>query len=241
MLDRFGLNSRDQAVYLAMLPRGVVTLTPIATATGLPLTTVQSVMTRLTALGLVAVSKRKSRNAYEALDPAVLKRILERQAEEVTGVIPELRKLMGEEAGSPDIRVYWRERAADIFHQALGAKSKLVLEVVSGRDIQDVLGEKFHFTRRRLKAGIRLRSLRVERREIKKYTAEVDARELREAKFLPRELTFRSSFMVWDDTVAFFTPKDEGLAWTVRSPALAETLRQLFELLWSVSRKMIVS
>jgi len=88
---------------------------------------------------------------------------------------------------------------------------------------------------------VRLRSLRVERREIKKYAPEIDARELREAKFLPRELTFRASIMIWDDTVAFFTPKDEGLAWTVRSSALAETLRQLFDLLWSVSRKMTVS
>jgi sugar-specific transcriptional regulator TrmB len=223
-----------------MLPRGVVTLTPIAQATGLPLTTVQSVMARLTALGLVAVSQKKSRHLYEALDPVVLKRILERQAEEVTGVIPELRKLMQEEAGSPNLRVYYRERMADIFHQALAAQDKKVLEIVSARDIQDVLGEKFHFTRRRVQLGVRLRSLRVERREIKKYAPEVDVRELREAKFLPRELTFRTSIMVWDDTVAFFTPKDEGLAWTVRSPALAETLRQLFELLWSISRKMTV-
>jgi sugar-specific transcriptional regulator TrmB len=224
-----------------MLPRGVVSLTPIAQATGLPLTTVQSVMARLTALGLVAVSQKKSRHLYEALDPVVLKRILERQAEEVTGVIPELRKLMQEEAGSPNLRVYYRERMADIFHQALGAQGKMVLEIVSARDIQDVLGEKFHFTWRRVQSGVRLRSLRVERREIKKYAPEIDARELREAKFLPRELTFRASIMIWDDTVAFFTPKDEGLAWTVRSSALAETLRQLFDLLWSVSRKMTVS
>lgn len=237
-MGRFGLNARDQETYLALLPMGAVSLTPIAKATGLPLTTVQSVMSRLADLGLVGVTKRKSRHLYEALDPVVLRRMLERQAEEAAGVIPELKKLMQEEAVSPDIRIYYRERAADIFHQALSAKDKTVLEIVAAKDIQDVLGEKFHFTRRRMKAGVRLRSLRVERREIKKYTKDVDAHELREAKFLPRELTFRSTLMVWDDTVAFFTPKDEGLAWTVKSAAMSETTRQLFELLWSISRRM---
>ncbi len=217
---------------------GATTLTPLALATRLPLTTVQSVVARLADLGLVGVTKRKSRSVYEALDPAVLKRILERQAEEASGVIPELKKLMRDEAVAPQIRVYYRDRTADIFHEALKAKSKLVYEIVSARDIQDVLGEKFHFTRRRLKVGVHLKSLRVEKREIKKYTKEVDERELREAKFLPRELTFRCSVMFWDDTVAFFTPKSEGLAWTVKSVAVRETMGQLFEVLWSISRKM---
>ena len=85
---------------------------------------------------------------------------------------------------------------------------------------------------------MRLRSLRVERHEIKRYSKETHARELREAKFLPRELSFKASLMCWDDTVAFFSSNDEGLAWTVESRSIAETVRQLFDLLWSVSRTM---
>ena len=126
----------------------------------------------------------------------------------------------------------------DVFHQALAAKNKSLLEIVSAKDLQEILGEKFHFTRRRLKVGLRLRSLRVERHEIKKYSKETHMRELREAKFLPRELSFKASLMCWDDTVAFFSAKDEGLAWTVESRSIAETVRQLFDLLWSVSRTM---
>jgi hypothetical protein len=44
--------------------------------------------------------------------------------------------------------------------------------------------------------------------------------------------------MIWDDTVAFFSIADEGLSWTVTSRSMAKTFKQLFELLWSVSRKM---
>jgi len=149
-----------------------------------------------------------------------------------------LQKMRAEPVASARIRVYERERAADIFHAALSSRDRLVYEIVSARDLQDVLGEKFHFTKRRVAAKVRLNSLRVESREIKKYSKATHARELREAKFLPRELTFRCSVLFWDDTVAFFTTKGEGLAWTVESKTLRETYEQLFALLWSVSRQM---
>ena len=237
-MERFGLNDKERAVYLALLPLGETSLTPLARSARLPITTVQSIVARLVDDGLVGVSKRKSRHLYEAHDPVILRRLLERQIEEAAGVIPHLQKLRAEEGGGARIRVYYRERVTDIFHQALAAKSTTIIEIVSPRNIQEILGEKFHFTRRRLKAGVGLRSLRVEAREIKKYSKETHTREKREAKFLPRELNFRASLMCWDDTVAFFSAEDEGLAWTVESRSIAETVRQLFELLWSVGRTM---
>jgi len=238
VLTRFGLNEKEQACYLALLPLGRTSLTPVAQAASLPVTTVQSILARLAETGLVAMSLRKSRRLYEAEDPIALRRQLERQIEEAAGVIPLLRKLKSEEGSLARIRVYERERMTEVFHQALASKEKVVHEIVAAKDLQEILGEKFHFTKRRVKAGVKLRSLRVEKREIKRYSSEAHGRELREAKFLPREMTFRTSIMFWDDTVAFFTTKDEGLAWTVRSRALSETMRQTFDLLWSVGRKM---
>lgn len=238
VLQRFGLRETDQKVYLALLAMGPATLSPLSQQTGLPVTTIQSIVKRLVDLGIVNATKRKTRSVYEADDPAVLRKILDRQAEEISLVVPLLQKMRTEPVVATNMRVYYRERVADIFHEALKSKTKLVYEIVAAKDLQDVLGEKFHFTRRRVKNQVRLNSLRVEAQEIKKYSAATHARELREAKFLPRELTFRCSILFWDNTVAFFTPKEEGVAWTVRSKELRETFEQLFSLLWSVSRKM---
>jgi len=238
VLARFGLNDRERTVYLALLPLGRTGLTPIAHAAHLPITTVQSIMHRLVQSGLVLTAKRKSRQQYEADDPVVLRKLLERQAEEAAEIVPFLRKLRVEELGTAKIRVYERERMTDVFHSALAARGKLVYEIVAARDIQDILGEKFHFTRRRKKHGIFLKSLRVEKREIKRYSAQTHVDELREAKFLPKEMTFRANVMFWDDTVAFFSTKDEGLACVIESRTLTEMMRQIFDLLWSVGRKM---
>lgn len=238
ILERFGLGTKDQQAYLALLELGQTTTTPLATAMGVPVTTAQSILGRLIDVGVIGVSAHKSRHVYEAHDPLILRRILERSLQELTHAIPLLQSLKSDSAGPSKIRLYYRERMADIFHRALNAKNKLVYEIVSAEDFQDILGEKFHFSKRRVAAGVKLKSLRVEVHEIKKYSQATHLRELREAKFLPRELTFRCSIMFWDDTVAFFTTKQEGLAWTVQSTGLRETFEQLFGLLWTVSRKM---
>lgn len=238
VLSVFGLNKKEQEVYLALLPLGQTTLTPLSKQAGFPLTTVQSVTKRLVDIGLVNLSKRKSRSVFEAHDPIVLRKILERKTQEVVGILPLLKKLKTDEAVSPKVKVYFRERVTDIFHQALAARSKLVYEIVAAKDFQEIIGEKLHFTKRRLEKSVKLKSLRVESEEIKKYNAFIHEKELREAKFLPREMTFKSSIMFWDNTVAFFSSKNDGIAWTVESISIREMLEQIFELLWSVSRKM---
>lgn len=238
VLDEFGLNEKDREVYFFLLVHGRSSITPIAKSAGLPPTTVQSVLSRLEKKGILDVNMQKSRHVYEAKDPQVFKKILEREAEEVSDIIPLLRKMRSEEKVYSKIRIYYRERITDIFHEALRSESGMVYEIVSARELQDILGEKFHFTKRRIKENIRLKSLRVEKNEIKKYNRSIHEKELREAKFLPRELTFRSSMMFWDNKVAFFTTKEEGIAWIVESRVLFETMKQIFELLWSVSRGM---
>ncbi len=237
-LDAFGLSRAEQAAYLALLEGGIATASPIAKTLQIPLTTAQSLLQRLATRGIVHVTKRKSRSVYEAKDPVVFKSLLEQNLQDIANIIPMLRSMKTEETTPARIRIYARERMTDIFRQALTSKDKLMYEIVSGRELQELLGERFHFTRRRVAQSIHLKSLRVESNEIKKYSQRTHERELREAKFLPKELTFKCSIMFWDDTAAFFTPPSEGLAWIVRSRETCQMLKQLFDLLWSVSRKM---
>lgn len=238
LLERFGLGLKDRLAYLALLELGQATISPLATAINVPATTAHSIIQRLIHAGLIGVTMNKSRHLYQAHDPLILRRILERNLQELSQSIPLLQSLKADSVGLSKIRIYYRERATDIFHRALMASNKQVYEIVSAQDFQDVIGEKFHFSRRRVAAGVHLKSLRIESHEMKKYSQATHRKELREARFLPRECTFRTSVMFWDDTVAFFTPKNEGIAWTIQSPTMREMFAQLFELLWSVSRKM---
>lgn len=238
VLTSFGFNPKDQEVYLALLSQDQTTLTPLAKVLGIPVSTVQSSINRLIDRGVVEVSKQKSRSLYEASDPDVFRVILKEQASGVAGILPLLDKLKTETHTTPKLRVYQRERVAEIFNASLECKSDVVYEIVSADDFQRIIGEKYHYSRRRMKAGVQLKSLRVREHEIKKYSTAIHRRELREAKFLPPEMTFRTNILFWDDTVAFFTTKSEGIHWTIQSKTLRQMMQQIFELLWSVSGRM---
>lgn len=237
-LTEMGLSRAEQGAYLALLEMGRTTATPLAHALSVPLTTAQSLLQRLATMGIVEVTKQKSRAVYEAKDPQVFKILLEQRLQDIGHIIPILKELRADKKTSASIRVYTRERVADIFLQALSSKQKIVYEIVAAKDLQQVLGERFHFTKRRIEKKIQLKSLRVEAQEVKKYNQKIHERELREARFLPRDLTFQCSVIFWDDTIAFFTSANEGLAWIVQSSSMVIMQKQIFELLWSVSRKM---
>lgn len=241
VLAQFGLHDKDQAVYLAILQQQETTLTPLAKAARLPITTVQSIVERLKERGLLQVTMHKSRHLYQAHEPRILLELLQRQSQEVTSIMPLLDKLRSDTVREAKIKIYYRERMQDIFYEALKTKNKYIYEIIAAKELQEILGEKLHFTKQRVQKNIRLKSLRVETREIKTYSKSKHVQEFREARFLPRELTFTSSIMFWDNTIAFFTTKNEGIAWTIESKTIIETYKQLFGLLWNISRPMITA
>lgn len=238
VLRNFGLLESEQRAYLTLLQLGRSTASPISQKLNIPLTTAQSLLLRLSGKGLITTSKKKTRAVYEANDPAVLKKLLQQQLQEITGVIPLLQSMQKESGGKSKVAVYSAENINDIFLQALSCKGKVISEIVSAKDMQILLGEKFHFTRRRLEKSIHLKSLRVEAHEIKKYNQAAHQKELREARFLPREFTFKGNIMFWDSSVAIFSPANENLSILVQSEGITLMFQQLFEMLWSVSRKM---
>ncbi len=239
VLSSLGLNSKEQIIYKTVISLNQTTLTPIAKQAQLPLTTTQSIVERLVKQGFLNTTKSGSRHIYQASEPKLLEQKLLQQSKDFAAISPLLNELKTEKGGSTQIKIYYNDRIKDIFFQMLEAKTKIIYEIVSGEDIQKILGEKFHFSKRRVERNIYLKSLRVETHEIKKYSSRIHAKELREARFLPKELGFQTSIFFWDDTIAFFGSQNENLAWTIRSHAWTDTLKQLFSFLWQLSRPMI--
>lgn len=238
VLADFGLSKREQKIYIGLLQIGKTSLTPLARVTQETVTTVQSVMKRLVALGIVKVTKKKSRHYYEADNPRIFVTLLREQSEQFKTILPLLQEIKSDTEAAGAVQVFYGSRMKDAAYEALSCKNKIIYEIVSARDFQNVLGEKFHMTRRRMEKGIRLKSLRVRAHEIKKYNEATHKRELREAKFLPKDLTFTMSIAFWDNKVVFFSERSEGVAILVSSRSIREGMQQLFDMLWSVSGNM---
>ena len=82
-------------------------------------TTVQSILDRLEKRGLVNVTTRRSRHVYHPNDPSVLKKILEQRIKDLGNIMPLLKKIKADESVDAKIKIYYRERMAEIFHEAL--------------------------------------------------------------------------------------------------------------------------
>lgn len=239
LFDSFGLRPDEQRAYLFLLEHGASSVSPVARGLGKPVSTTQAILARLLLSGVVDVSLRGTRKIFAAAEPERFRHLAERQVQDAV----QLARLLAPVHRKADlmnarVRVFPLERMADVFHLVFKCKQKQVSEIVSARDLQELLGARFHFTNRRVKSGIRLRSLRVEATEIKRYNKISNAHELREARFLPVGTLFRSSLAFFDDTVIFYPAKQEGFALVVESRSLREMIEQVFEILWSMGRRM---
>ena len=83
----------------------------------------------------------------------------------------------------------------------------------------------------RAKRGIALQMLIPDRPEFYDYKNR-DAEENRETRFLRKELPMDTSFMMYDDTVIFFSDAGTRRAFEVTSPYVAKTMKALFCDIW---------
>jgi hypothetical protein len=86
----------------------------------------------------------------------------------------------------------------------------------------------------RAKRGIALQMLIPDRPELHDYKSR-DTEENRETRFLRPEMTMDTSFMIYDDTVIFFSEAGTRRAFEVTSPYVANTMKILFNDIWSTT------
>lgn len=83
----------------------------------------------------------------------------------------------------------------------------------------------------RAKRGIALQMLIPDRPELYDYKKR-DGSENRETRFLRKELPMDTSFMIYDDTVIFFSDAGTRRAFEVTTPYVAKTMKDLFRDIW---------
>ncbi|MCX5904458.1 MAG: hypothetical protein NTV89_13545 [Proteobacteria bacterium] len=88
----------------------------------------------------------------------------------------------------------------------------------------------------RMELGVFVKMMAPDTEVMRTYQA-TDSREVRETRGLPDDVVMDYSVMIHDDTVVFFLqdPKLYGLS--IKSPALAETMKAMFNDMWRNAKK----
>ena len=93
-LEQFGLSDKEAKVYLACLELGPSTAAQIAQKADVNRATTYVAIESLTKQGLLSSHEKDSKTFFSAEDPAMLKRLLDQQREEVKNKLSSLEELL---------------------------------------------------------------------------------------------------------------------------------------------------
>ncbi|OGL93851.1 hypothetical protein A2239_00255 [Candidatus Uhrbacteria bacterium RIFOXYA2_FULL_40_9] len=238
-LEAFGLDKKEAVIYLAGLRLGPSSVLEISRQTHLPRTTIYPILEKLRERGVFRAGKTKKKNVYTAEDPGVLDRKLKERQTVFSQIAPDLEVIHEMYSGTPTMTFYegtegfkrmWKRlyRSGVTDYKMITTGIGMLEYVKEPYLLKGVIAE-------RLEKGIRSFQLIPETSETRKIVKN-DHKELRESRFLPKDVSLPATIIIFGDEVAFMTTRKENAMILVASGDVAVSCRTLFDLLWQVAK-----
>lgn len=238
VLHDLGLPGSKAAVYLAALQTGTARAEDIARKASLPRTTTHEILSSLVARGFVGMTTKGRTHWYTAERPTKLKTLLRERERKLDAILPELLSLYRTPGVRPRVLFYEGiDGVKAVFEDTLTVKEKYLRSILSIADLYKTPGRTYmdDYVRRRVESAIQLRVIRSVTREVGE-TWPTRARELRELRYAPKNLTFPMTIFLYDSKVGIIGTEKENFGMIIESRDFYETQKNLFDTLWEVSR-----
>lgn len=238
LLDLLGLTEKDRDVYFALLQLGAAPLRRIAESSSLNRATAYDALQRLMSAGLVHYLDAKRHRYFVAEDPEKLRTLMNRRElalnearEDLEGVIPEIRAIIGRDAHRPPVRYFEgsqgvRELLEDVLATTLKSKGKMY-RIYSSSDLrEEILAAWPRFTSRRKAEGISVRAISMGEGG---QTAGLDER-----RWLTREDSAPTYVFLYGFKTAYvgLDRRKQLFAVVIEDAAMAQTQKLIFDSLW---------
>ena len=247
ILEKVGLTRPEREVYLAGLKTGPVLASSLASTVGITRQHIYDILNSLEEKGLVSTTGSKYNKRFQMEDPIQLKNFLERKKRNIEKIEKqvdllniELKSAEKIEKGAPQINFYDDiEGIKNIWERSFNCKEDEILSIAPIKDIVETLGRDFveYYLENRLKKNKVSRTLRVKPKEVTDDWFNLHSEQKRLVKFLPQNINISSTFLVYDDTVSIISSKKENFGFTLKSEELAQSIKAIFEALWTKADK----
>ena len=241
ILHQLGFSTNEATVYLAALSTGLTSAAHIAKKAGLQRTTTYSVLDYLVKRGVVGQSKVRGKTRFAAEPPEKLLVLVGDIHIKLKKALPELEALYNKKGAKPKILFYeGREAIQSVYDDTLREKPKEILEWNT-----DAYFERFPkdhaYIAKRMELGIRARRLAGEGSVWQKKHQPYDRSELSETIIVPRDqFSPMVEVNIYNDKVAFMNYADE-MSVIIENKAIAEAMRQAYELSWRGGKSIEVT
>jgi len=237
ILQKYGLDPDEVAVYLACLALGGSPVQEIANHSGVKRTTVYLVAKSLMNKGILGEYKTHRGLHLIAQPPELLVSQMEEKAKAVASILPQLNALAKKESHKPQVQYFeGKQGYFSVCEDTLQKHASELLWLGDPAEIYAVIGEQYdndYYIPTRLKRKIRLRGLLFKNAWSQKLFDGNKPELLRDIKFLLDDFSFHSTQFIYQNKVAFISSTKELISVVIESQDLAAMERAKFELLWS--------
>jgi sugar-specific transcriptional regulator TrmB len=239
-LQNIGLNDKEAEIYLACLRHDSAPVSQIAKTAKLNRVTTYSILKKMYNKGQVELKEKNEISYYQAVPPEILAENAKQQARDFADSLPEIKALAGRSVFSPTIRYFeGLDGVKSAYYETLKSETE-ILSYANSRNIrlhwpnydQEYVGE-------RKRKEIFLRGIAPDDESGQKVSAE-DANYYRKMRLAPKE--FFSSEQLENEIniysgrmmIASFDPYPFAII--IKSSAVYETQKEIFEAMWRFAR-----
>ncbi len=241
---KIGLTEGEIKVYLALLKLGEATVTPIGAESTVSKSKLYDILDRLIAKGLVGYITKNGTKYFAANDPTMILEYLSKKEQDIEETRKQAEKILPEL--SLQRATLGRKKTAELyegFHGLKAIREEMISTLRKGDEFL-VLGaaklanEKWEawfldFHKRRENRGVKMKI--IYNSNAKEYGKIRSKFKLTRVKYLPSNLISPNWIDVYTDAVLFVVLLKEPLTFIIRDKSLADSFREYFKIMWSVS------
>lgn len=234
-LEQLGLGEKEARVYLAAIELGPTTISKLAKKSGVKRTTIHEFIDEMIASGTIVTSVSGKRKLYGPLDPEGLERILERQKEIISEIVPELVLLGKSSNKKPRIRFYEGVEGVEFaYMEALRPAGSSYVNFSDFSEGYKTVSPGFFkkWTATKIRNQIRSKTILPSDDYSKMHTKD-NKKELRESIFVSKEdFSAPTENFICEDKAIFISLREEKFAVIIESPQIVQTQKMIFDMAW---------
>jgi HTH-type transcriptional regulator, sugar sensing transcriptional regulator len=241
LLQRAGLDEKEVEVYLAILSLKMAKASQVAKVAKQSRSHTYLMLRSLEEKGLVSEAVRGDVLHFIAEQPQRLVSYLQDRKQElsqvqelVEGALPMLSSLTKPLVSQPRVTTLhgldgMKQVYRDVLTQEFSIffNAEKMFETFGSNVVTMLFGKQ---------SNLRGRELFVDNEGAKRYLKEIPLDEQYDIRLLPKEISFASEFVIFEETVALFAYDDDLTIIKIENKNIADAFRSWFDYLWTISR-----
>lgn len=244
LLQQLGLSLSQAVTYLKLIETGELTPPQVSKLTGESRTNAYMILQKLEDYGLVEKTKSSKKLKYQPLNPVALERLAEEKRAETSKIenqvkhaMPQMLSYFYSFTEKPGIRLLQGvEGIKEIYRDTLRTKRDIYF-LRTPHEVDTLGGDYFSlYKQKRAQLGITTYAFTQDTPQARKYAFDDKLNKMVRSWVRPEDYDAPVEVNVYGDKVAFISYGEDVMGAIVQSPAIAESMRQMFKMVARVMK-----